>query len=226
MGRIIHGRWGGRSLMRRFQWKGIWFRCLIPSGIWGRWWKWAASSMLSRGSYCWLKRAYLGRSWLINNSTVRRGLRKRRLFVTCRERILAMLMCFQIAYVGSSTTLWLSRSLGRSCSWLQRMVRWTILRGRTRRGGEMDRMGRWWTNGLIIVIYLINLFYRNQVEYKNNHRRYPISVERNWATNDCHECCHACLLAITEVNENYLWWYLVDGVNVEPQLDFWRQLLW
>ena len=69
-------------------------------------------------------------------------------------------------------------------------------------------------------------FYRNQVEYKNNHRRYPISVERNWATNYCHECCHACLLALTEVNENYLWWYLVDGVNVEPQLDFWRQLLW
>ena len=33
-------------------------------------------------------------------------------------------------------------------------------------------------------------------------------------------------MELTEVNANYLRDYLVDGVDVGPDLDFWRQLGW
>ena len=33
-------------------------------------------------------------------------------------------------------------------------------------------------------------------------------------------------MALTEVNANYLWESLVDGVDAEPQLNFWRHLGW
>ena len=59
-----------------------------------------------------------------------------------------------------------------------------------------------------------------------NRRHYPISVERTWATKCWPERCHAYFLALTEVNENYPWGCLVYRVDVEPQLDFWRQLGW
>ena len=48
----------------------------------------------------------------------------------------------------------------------------------------------------------------------------------NWATEYWPDRCHAYLLSLIEVNEKYLRGYLVDGVDVGPQLDFWRQLGW
>ena len=68
--------------------------------------------------------------------------------------------------------------------------------------------------------------YRYQIYNNSNRRHYPISVERNWATNYWPDRCHALLLALAEVNANYLRGYLVNGVDVEPQLDFRRQLGW
>ena len=70
-----------------------------------------------------------------------------------------------------------------------------------------------------------NLFkYRYQVDNNNYLLHYHISVERTWDTNTCLNRCHAYFLALTEVNKHFLWGYLVDGVYVEPQLDFWNQL--
>ena len=68
--------------------------------------------------------------------------------------------------------------------------------------------------------------YRNQVDNNNNRLHSPISVERDWTTKYWLERCHAHFSAMTEVNENYLWRYLANGVDVEPQLDSWRQLGW
>ena len=67
--------------------------------------------------------------------------------------------------------------------------------------------------------------YRHQVDDNNNWRHSPIYVDRTWATNYWPGWCHAYFLALTEFNENYLRGYLIGGVDVEPQLDFWRQLL-
>ena len=47
-----------------------------------------------------------------------------------------------------------------------------------------------------------------------------------WATKYWPDRCHAYFLALSEVNASYLRGYLVDGVDVEIQLDFWRQLGW
>ena len=41
-----------------------------------------------------------------------------------------------------------------------------------------------------------------------------------WSTNYWPERCHYYFLALAEVNANLLWRYLVDGVEVDPQLDF------
>ena len=68
--------------------------------------------------------------------------------------------------------------------------------------------------------------YIHQVENKKNWCHSPISVERTWATKYWPDRCHPKFLALTEVNANYLRRYLVNGVDVEPQLDFWRQLVW
>ena len=57
-------------------------------------------------------------------------------------------------------------------------------------------------------------------------RHYPISVDSNWATKYWPDRCHSYLLALTEVNANYLRGYLFDGVDVEPQLYFRLQLGW
>ena len=66
--------------------------------------------------------------------------------------------------------------------------------------------------------------YRHQVDENKNRRHYPISVERTWDTKYWPGQCHAYFFVLTEVNENYLRGYLVNRVDVEPQLDFWCQL--
>ena len=68
--------------------------------------------------------------------------------------------------------------------------------------------------------------YRHQVGYNNNWRHYPISVERTWAKKYWPDRCHVYFLALTEVNTDYLRWYLVDGFDVEPRLYFRCQLVW
>ena len=68
--------------------------------------------------------------------------------------------------------------------------------------------------------------YRYQVDNNNNRHHYTISVERTWATKYWLNRCHAYFSALSEVNVNYLWGYLVNGVDVETQLDFRRQFLW
>ena len=68
--------------------------------------------------------------------------------------------------------------------------------------------------------------YIHQIDNNNNRCHYPISVERTWAKNYWPDWCHAYFLEFTEVDANYLWGYLFDGVYVEPQLDFRRQLGW
>ena len=62
--------------------------------------------------------------------------------------------------------------------------------------------------------------YRHQVDNSNNCHNSPISVDMNWSTKYWPEYCHAYFLALEEVNANYLRGYLVDGVDVDPQLDF------
>ena len=71
-----------------------------------------------------------------------------------------------------------------------------------------------------------NVNYRHHVDNNNTWRHYPISVESTWATKHWPGRCHAYFLALTEVNVNCLRGYLVDGVNVDPRLDFWHQLVW
>ena len=66
--------------------------------------------------------------------------------------------------------------------------------------------------------------YRHQVDDNSNRCHYPISVEKNQAKKYWPDRCHAYFLVLIEVNANYLRGYLVDGVDVEPQLDFRRQL--
>ena len=68
--------------------------------------------------------------------------------------------------------------------------------------------------------------YRHQVDNNKNRQYLPISVERTWATKYWYERCHSYFLELIEVDPNYLWEYLVDRVDVEPQLDFRRQLGW
>ena len=68
--------------------------------------------------------------------------------------------------------------------------------------------------------------YRHQVDDNNNWCHSPISVERTWATKYWPDRCHAYFLELTEVNENYLWGYLIGGFDVDPQLYFRRQLGW
>ena len=66
--------------------------------------------------------------------------------------------------------------------------------------------------------------YRHQVYDNNNRHHSPIPVEINWATRYWPDRFHAYFLALVEVNANYLRGYLVDVVDVEPQLDFQCQL--
>ena len=68
--------------------------------------------------------------------------------------------------------------------------------------------------------------YRHQVDDNNNWRHSPISVERTWSKKYWPNWCYAYFLALTEISQNYLWGYLVDGVDVEPQLNFLHQLRW
>ena len=68
--------------------------------------------------------------------------------------------------------------------------------------------------------------YRHKFDNNINHRHYPISVERIWEISYWPDRCHAYFLAPTEVNANDLWGHLVDGSEMYPQLDFWRQLGW
>ena len=75
-------------------------------------------------------------------------------------------------------------------------------------------------------VFGINFNYRYQVDDNNNRRHSPVSVERTWDTKYWTDRCHAYFLALVEVNANYLQGYLVDEVDVEPQLNFWRQLGW
>ena len=63
--------------------------------------------------------------------------------------------------------------------------------------------------------------YIYQVDDSKNRRNSPISVERTWATKYWTDRCHDHLLALTEFNENYLGGYLVDRLDVDPQLYFW-----
>ena len=67
---------------------------------------------------------------------------------------------------------------------------------------------------------------RHQVDDNNNWCHYNISVEKTSAKKYYTGRWHAYLLALTEVNSNYLWGYLVNGVDVDPQLDFRCQLVW
>ena len=62
--------------------------------------------------------------------------------------------------------------------------------------------------------------YIYQVDGSNNRRHYHISFKRTWAKNYWPNRCHAYFLALAEVNENYLRGYLVDIVDVDPQLEF------
>ena len=68
--------------------------------------------------------------------------------------------------------------------------------------------------------------YRYQIDDNNNWNHYHISVERTWVTTCWPDRCHAYSLVLTEVNENYLRGYLVDGVDVKPQLVFRQHLGW
>ena len=70
-------------------------------------------------------------------------------------------------------------------------------------------------------VFVTHFNHRHQVDYNNNWSHYPISVKRNWTTRYCPNRCHSYLLELTDVNENYLWGYLVDRIDVETQLDFW-----
>ena len=66
--------------------------------------------------------------------------------------------------------------------------------------------------------------FRHQVGNNNNWLHSPISVERILYKKYWPNRCHDYSLVLTEINANYLWGYLVDGVDVEPQLNFWSQL--
>ena len=68
--------------------------------------------------------------------------------------------------------------------------------------------------------------YRHQVYDNKNWRHSHISVEITWDTKYWPDRYHVYFLVLAEFNANYLQGYLVDGVNVEPQLDFWCQLVW
>ena len=68
--------------------------------------------------------------------------------------------------------------------------------------------------------------YIYQVDDNKNRCRAPISVERNCSTKYWPDRCHAYFLAFTAVNANYLRGYLVNGVDVDTQLDLRRQLGW
>ena len=59
-----------------------------------------------------------------------------------------------------------------------------------------------------------------------NWRHSPVSVDRIWAEKYLPDQFHAYSFSLTEVNANYLRVYLVDGVDMEPQLDFRRQFGW
>ena len=74
------------------------------------------------------------------------------------------------------------------------------------------------------MVFGNNFNYKHQVE--NNKHRYHdlISVERTWDKNYWPDRCDDYYLALAEVNVNYLQGYLIDRVDAEPQLDFWRQL--
>ena len=68
--------------------------------------------------------------------------------------------------------------------------------------------------------------YIHQVDNNKNWRHYPILFDRNCATKYWPGRCHSYFLVLTEVNANYPRGYLVDRVYLDPQLDFWCQLVW
>ena len=69
-----------------------------------------------------------------------------------------------------------------------------------------------------------HFLYHHQVYNNKSCGCYHISVERNWSTNYWPGRFHVYLLALTEVNVNYLLGHLFDGADVKPKLDFWSQL--
>ena len=69
-----------------------------------------------------------------------------------------------------------------------------------------------------------HVFYHHHMYDNNNFHNSPIYVESTRETSYWSEGCHAYFLVIMEVNENYLEGYLLDGADVESQLDFRCQL--
>ena len=63
-----------------------------------------------------------------------------------------------------------------------------------------------------------HFLYHHQVYNNKGCHHYQISVERNWSTKYWPGRFHLYLLALTEVNANYLQGHLVDGADINPKL--------